>query len=73
MAVANGWVEALKKYGIFGGSHSSYGQEMVNLRYVIFLKAVGLGREAELMERDKTEEKRGPKTSLKKELEILFA
>lgn len=73
MAVANGCVEALKKYGIFGWSHSSYGQEMVNLRYVIFLKAVGLGREAELMERDETEEKRGPKTSLKKELEILFA
>jgi len=73
LAVANGCVEALKKYGIFGWSHSSYGQEMVNLRYVIFLKAVGLGREAELMERDKTEEKRGPKTSLKKELEILFA
>ena len=45
----------------------------MNLRYVIFLEAVGLGREAELMERDETEEKRGPKTSLKKELEILFA
>ena len=73
LAVANGCVKALQKHGIFGWSHASYGQEMVNLRHVIFLKAVGLGREAELMERDETEEKRGPKTSLKKELEILFA
>lgn len=73
LAVANGCVEALQKHGIFGWSHSSFGQEMLNLRYVIFLKAVGLVREEELTERDETEEKRGPKSSLKKELEILFA
>lgn len=73
LAVANGCVEALQKHGIFGWSHSSYGQEMVNLRHVIFLKAMGLGREAELMERDEEEENRGPKSNFKKELEILFA
>lgn len=73
LAVANGCVEALQKHGIFGWSHSSFGQEMVNLRYVIFLKAMGLGREAELMERDEEEENRGPKSNLKNELEILFA
>lgn len=73
LAVANGCVEALQKHGIFGWSRSSFGQEMVNLRHVIFLKAVGLGREAELMERDEEEENRGPKSNFKKEMEILFA
>ena len=73
LAVANGCVEALQEHGFFGWSLSSYGQEMVNLRHVIFLKAIGLGREKELMERDVTEERRGPKSNFEKEMEILFA
>ena len=70
-AVGRALTEVVKKHG-FGGFHESVWESDVNIRYLCFLKACGMGKPDAVMPVKVDEEDDGSVSSFKDEIELLM-
>ncbi len=68
--VADGCTQTLKKHGFYGWENSTFGQDFIDLKRLIFLKAIGYGKEEWLTVGNEGKGE-GPKSNYHKEMELL--